>query len=103
MVGTALFASINAHKGRNLSRRDDLESLIYSLIYMICGTLPWKNIKLKNKKERHQIIMHMKEELCHNAKTLKDSDSVPIEILKMLAYVTHLKFNEEPNYIFLKA
>ena len=53
MVGTALFASINAHKGSELSRRDDIESLVYTLIYLITGTLPWKNINIKKKKERH--------------------------------------------------
>lgn len=66
VVGTALFASINAHNGRDLSRRDDLESLIYTLIYLCNGSLPWKNINIKKKKERHQIIMYMKEELCQN-------------------------------------
>lgn len=63
VVGTALFASINAHNGQDLSRRDDIESLIYTLIYLCTGSLPWKNINIKNKKERHQIIMYMKEEI----------------------------------------
>lgn len=63
VVGTALFASINAHMGQDLSRRDDIESLVYTLIYLCNGTLPWKNINIKKKKERHQIIMYMKEEI----------------------------------------
>jgi serine/threonine protein kinase len=53
VVGTALFASINAHQGFELSRRDDIESLCYTLIYLASGTLPWKSINIKNKKERH--------------------------------------------------
>jgi serine/threonine protein kinase len=44
VVGTALFASINAHSGCELSRKDDIESLIYTLIYLLTGGLPWKNI-----------------------------------------------------------
>jgi hypothetical protein len=63
VVGTALFASMNAHKGMELSRRDDIESLIYTLIYLHVGTLPWKNINIKSKSERHSVIMMMKEEL----------------------------------------
>lgn len=63
VVGTALFASINAHMGRDLSRRDDIESLVYTLIYLCTGTLPWKNINIKKKSERHQIIMYLKEGL----------------------------------------
>lgn len=63
VVGTALFASINAHEGSELSRRDDIESLAYTLIYLCTGSLPWKNINIKKKKERHQVIMYMKEEM----------------------------------------
>lgn len=37
VVGTALFASINAHLGKELSRRDDIESLAYTLIYLLLG------------------------------------------------------------------
>ena len=57
MVGTAIFASINAHKGIELSRRDDIESLGYALIYLLEGSLPWKSLMcFKNKKERHSLI-----------------------------------------------
>ena len=66
MVGTALFASITAHKGKELSRRDDLESLVYTLLYLLIGTLPWKNIDINNKKERHLFIKKMKEDLVEN-------------------------------------
>ncbi len=61
VVGTALFASIRAHTGAELSRRDDIESLIYTLMYLVMGTIPWKNIGIENKKERHHVIMCMKE------------------------------------------
>lgn len=63
VVGTALFASVNAHQGKDLSRRDDIESLLYTLIYLCAGSLPWKNVNIKKKKERHQIIMYLKEEI----------------------------------------
>lgn len=63
MVGTALFASVNAHTGMELSRRDDIESLVYTLMYLRMGSLPWKSINIKKKSERHQMIMIMKQEL----------------------------------------
>ena len=44
MFGTLLYASVNAHKGMLLSRRDDIQSLVFMLIYMCNGELPWPQI-----------------------------------------------------------
>ena len=52
VVGTPRFLSLRAHKGYELSRRDDLESMFYVMIQIIKGDLPWRGINIKNKKER---------------------------------------------------
>lgn len=86
VVGTALFASINAHHGAELSRKDDIESLVYTLIYLCLGTLPWKNISMKKKKERHQLIMYMKEQMSESRQFQESlSEQVPEEFFEMLA------------------
>lgn len=42
-TGNFLFASLNSCRGNNKSRRDDIESLMYLLVYMLCdNTLPWE-------------------------------------------------------------
>ena len=46
VVGTAIYAAINAHlPGSNYYKKDDLESVMYVLCYLANGTLPWKNCK----------------------------------------------------------
>lgn len=93
--GTALFASINTHLGFRQSRRDDLESLCYSLIYLINGTLPWDfNSKAMNFK-KWQIILSNKINSDNYINTL------PIEIQSMLHYIRKLTYAQRPNYCYL--
>jgi casein kinase 1/casein kinase 1 epsilon len=96
--GTARYASIAAHKSCEQSRKDDLESIGYMLVYMYKGKLPWQGVKHKDKKERYRLIGEKKEslteeELCSN---------MPKEFTIFLKYVRNLDFNEKPHYSALK-
>jgi serine/threonine protein kinase len=93
-VGTLRYASLNSHKGIRQGRRDDLESMLYILIYFLKGKLPWQDVKAKQKEERHKLIYEKKskttiEYLC------KD---LPIEFAELLKYVKSLRFDEKPLY-----
>ena len=89
--------SINNQKRYTASRRDDLESVSYMLVYFLKGTLPWLNLEYKNKNdedERRENIFKKKEEttpemLC---------EGLPEEYLTFTKTVRNLGFDEEPNY-----
>lgn len=57
LTGTARYASINTHLGIEQGRRDDIEGMIYMLIYFFLGQLPWQNMDAKDKKEKYEKIL----------------------------------------------
>ena len=93
-IDNYIFSSINALRGIELSRRDDLESLGYMLIYFLKGELPWENIKCSDKKEKKRKIYQIKK--CYDLSTL--CSEIPEEFKLYLNYVKSLKFSEEPDY-----
>lgn len=98
LVGTARYSSLNSHKGLELSRRDDLESLGYLLIYFIKGELPWQGIKANNKNDKYIMIGKMKETT--PVETL--CQGVPLPLVQYMKYVRTLNFKDRPDYYFLR-
>ena len=98
MTGTARYASINTHIGIEQSRRDDLESLGYVLMYFIRGSLPWQGLKANTKKQKYERIMDRKmststEQLCKGYAT---------EFRSYFEYCRSLRFEDRPDYAYLK-
>jgi len=98
LTGTARYASINTHLGIEQARRDDLESLAYVLIYFLKGELPWQGLKAKNMKEKYEKIMEKK--ISTNVELL--CKGLPVEFAEFLNYTRDIKFDEKPDYTFVK-
>jgi casein kinase I homolog HRR25 len=96
LTGTTLYASLNAHRGVEQSRRDDLESLAYVLIYLLCGSLPWYGAKTSTQTQRDRIAK-MKLDGLSNFLT-----ELPNEFLMFLDYARALGFEDKPDYTYLR-
>ena len=98
LTGTARYASVNALGGGEQSRRDDLESIAYILIYFLKGRLPWQGIRVANKDDRYKKIYEKKK----NTTTKELCAGFPRELETFVNYVKHLQFTEVPDYDYLR-
>jgi serine/threonine protein kinase len=94
LTGTARYASIHALQGYEQSRRDDLESVGYTLMYLLRGNLPWQSIKVKNKEEKYKKILNKKKKM--SSKEL--GEGFPIEFAEILDHFKSLGYTENPDY-----
>ncbi|KAI7740681.1 hypothetical protein M8C21_027770 [Ambrosia artemisiifolia] len=92
--GTVRYASVHAHLGRTGSRRDDLESLAYTLIFLLRGKLPWQGFVGENKG-----FLVSKKKMATSPDLL--CYLCPSPFKQFLETVTNMKFDEEPNYLKL--
>ena len=98
LTGTARYASIHALEAYEQSRRDDLESVGYVLMYFLRGNLPWQGLKVRSKEDRYKKILERKrettsEDLCKN---------YPHEFFEYVDYTRNLEYEENPDYDFLR-
>ncbi|XP_010044966.2 casein kinase 1-like protein HD16 isoform X1 [Eucalyptus grandis] len=89
--GTVRYASVHAHLGRTASRRDDLESLAYTLIFLHRGRLPWQGYQGDNKS-----FLVCKKKMATSPEMLCCFCPPPLK--QFLEVVVNMKFDEEPNY-----
>ncbi|NXX46335.1 TTBK2 kinase, partial [Tricholaema leucomelas] len=89
--GTVRYASINAHRNREMGRHDDLWSLFYMLVEFVVGQLPWRKIKDKEQvgsiKERYEHRLMLKH--------------LPQEFNVFLEHISNLDYFTKPDYQLL--
>ena len=68
------------------------------LMYFQRGSLPWQGVKAKSKKQKYEIILEMKistsiEMLC---------EGFPSEFRLYFEHIRNLRFDDRPDYDYLK-
>ncbi|XP_078050960.1 tau-tubulin kinase asator isoform X3 [Augochlora pura] len=89
--GTVRYASVNAHKNKEMGRHDDLWSLFYMLVEFVNGQLPWRKIK-----DKEQVGV-MKERFDHHL-LLKH---LPSDFRGFLEHIQSLEYADKPDYEML--
>ena len=98
--GSMRYMSINCNKGYEQSRRDDLESLGYLLIYLIKKNLPWMHIEKQNLDSKEQFL-----KICSIKSSIKPEElcsGLPSEFSQYIKYCRSLSFEQQPNYNYLR-
>ena len=90
LIGSLTYASINTHNCIELSRRDDMESLGYMLIYFYLGKLPWQDLSSENV----NVIQKLKQDITIH-------DKLPQILVNYIKYVRCLEYEEKPNYFLI--
>ena len=95
--GTPLFTSIDAHQRKLLTKRSDLISLVFAVLYGYNHTLlPW------NKMDDMDVMQMKKQKFLENLHEYLKDKELPKELLKVINYIINLKYHENPNYEYIQ-
>jgi len=97
IYGTIKYSSVHALSQKESSRRDDIISLGYMLIYLFKGSLPWDFEMKKFNIQIYKKILYLKK--TNSNGTL--FNNLPKEFAEYINYSNNLKFEQEPNYKYL--
>lgn len=111
IIGTPRYISLYVHEKNTPSRRDDLISFVYILLFLMNYSLPWQYVKGDNKEEKVNNIQNLKRRLTHNelCSNIHYKNLTVVENLKirekmeeLLNYVYSLTYDEIPNYEYIR-
>ena len=98
ITGTARYASLNTQMGMEQRRRDGLECLGFSLIYLAKGSLPWQGIREDDKTIKYKRIMEIKKSISTDLLC----KGLPVEFANFIHYCRSLRYEDKPDYIMLR-
>ena len=97
IIGTIKYCSINLHNGCEASRRDDIESLIYTFIKVYSEILPWDNYDINNKELYTEKVFEEKK----NIYNFIINNNIPFEFACMIKYIRNVNYDEKINYNYI--
>ncbi|CAP30341.2 Protein CBG11137 [Caenorhabditis briggsae] len=93
--GTLRYAPLAAHHGRESSRKEDLESVLYVLVELLVGTLPWMTME-------DQIHVEHAKQIARTIGLHEFLSGCPKQLVHMLFYIDNLRFYDTPDYALLR-
>lgn len=99
LVGSMMYASVNAHKKLPYGRRDDLESIVYTTLFLLCKKLPWCDLKCIDVAEMSSKLISAKA----NISNLNNKNGVLSAIIKLHKYASGLGMRESPSYTYINS
>jgi casein kinase I family protein HRR25 len=99
VIGTIRYASINCHLGLTPSRRDDLESLVYVIVYLVKRRLPWQGITARSDEIHQDEVLKLKQAITVKALC----KGLPQPFIKFVEHIRSLGFRDTPDYKWLRS
>ncbi|MES1913451.1 MAG: hypothetical protein MHM6MM_005638 [Cercozoa sp. M6MM] len=97
--GTTRYMSLAAHEGVRQSRRDDLESIGFVLVYFLFnGRLPWSGLNVPSYRRKMRLIRTLKRKFVEEEDASCCPQRIPNAVFDYLHYCRSLRFNERPDY-----
>lgn len=91
--GSLRFCSRTANSKSNISRKDDLESWFYAMVFLVKGVLPWSHVEASSIKEANEEVLRLKTERRDELLL-----GLPPAFQQLLGSLEDLKFNSAPDY-----
>lgn len=110
IMGTPRYISIHVHEKNDPSRRDDLISFVYTLLFLLGYGLPWQGLKGENREEKIANIYVLKKgisynKLCEfvlsNVSSSWNKSKIYEKMKQLLEYTYSLSYEETPNYEYI--
>ena len=98
ICGTLRYISTYVHDRNEPSRRDDIISMVYVIIFLMKRILPWQDVIYSTRIEKYQMIHNIKKMVTHE----ELCNLLPDKLKNIIDYSYGLKYSETPDYDYIE-